>query len=155
MKGGGNVQHPEYLYHYTTLDFVPKILEDGFLMLAPSNLVKPKRYWKERRDDGNYDIVSDTDDIKPVVWLTQEELGASDDRDTIAIGMAAGGVRAVNKMTAKFVIPWNDKYQWWLDWQILLGLSFRYGIDFGIIRRSEPSAPNRRLTDAEATDLVS
>ena len=133
MKGGGNVQHPEYLYHYTTLDFVPKILEDGFLMLTPSNLVKPKRYWKERRDDGNYDIVSDTDDIKPVVWLTQEELGASDDRDKIAIGMAAGGVRAVNKMTAKFVIPWNDKYQWWLDWQILLGLSFRYGIDFGII----------------------
>ena len=49
--------------------------------------------------------------------LTQEELGASDDRDKIAIGMAAGGVRAVNKMTAKFVIPWNDKYQWWLDWQ--------------------------------------
>ena len=155
MKGGGNMQHPEYLYHYTTLDYVPKILEDGFLMLTPSNLVKPKRYWKERREDGNYDIVSDTDDIKPVVWLTQEELGASDDRDKIAIGMAAGGVKAVNKMTAKFVIPWNDKYQWWLNWQILLGLSFRYGIDFGIIRRSEPSAPNRRLTDAEATDLVS
>ena len=103
------MQHPEYLYHYTTLDFVPKILEDGFLMLTPSNLVKPKRYWKERREDGNYDIVSDTDDIKPVVWLTQEELGASDDRDKIAIGMAAGGVKAVNKMTAKFVIPWNDK----------------------------------------------
>ena len=94
------MQHPEYLYHYTTLDFVPKILEDGFLMLTPSNLVKPTRYWKERRDDGNYDIVSD-----------------SDDRGKIAIGMAAGGVRAVNKMTAKFVIPWNDKYQWWLDWQ--------------------------------------
>ncbi len=35
------MQHPEYLYHYTTLDFVPKILEDGFLMLTPSNLVKP------------------------------------------------------------------------------------------------------------------
>ena len=51
MKGGGNMQHPEYLYHYTTLDFVPKILEDGFLMLTPSNLVKPKRYWKERRED--------------------------------------------------------------------------------------------------------
>lgn len=57
------MQHPEYLYHYTTLDFVPKILEDGFLMLTSSNLVKPKRYWKERREDGNYDIVSDTDDV--------------------------------------------------------------------------------------------
>lgn len=109
--------HPEYLYHYTTLQFIPKILDDGFLMLTPSNLVKPKRYWKKYDENGDYDIVGDTDDIKPVVWLTKEELGATEDKDKIAIGMVAGGVQAVNKMEAKFVIPWNDKYQWWLDWQ--------------------------------------
>ena len=41
------MQHPEYLYHYTSVLNLPYIMESRYLKLTPSNLVKPKRYWKE------------------------------------------------------------------------------------------------------------
>lgn len=108
------MEHPDYLYHYTTLDYIPKILDDGFLMLTPSNLVKPSRYWMEIKD-GVKTIVSDKDDIKPVVWLTKDgTLDANSHADQRAIGLDSP---PYTNLTAKFVIPWNDKYQWWLDWQ--------------------------------------
>lgn len=111
------MQHPDYLYHYTSLKHLPRILDAGFLKLTPSNLVVPKRYWKEYLESGDYNIVSDADDIKPVVWLTREELGCDAKTDAAALGLDAGAIKAVNKMEVKFVIPWNDKFQWWLDWQ--------------------------------------
>ncbi len=111
------MQHPEYLYHYTSFHHLPKILEAGFLKLTPSNLVEPKRYWRRADEGGGYSIVSDTDDVKPVVWLTKEELGADAAKDAVALGLDTGHIAAVNKMEVKFVVPWNDKYEWWLDWQ--------------------------------------
>lgn len=50
------MQHPEYLYHYTSFHHLPKILEAGFLKLTPSNLVEPKRYWRRDDEGGGYSM---------------------------------------------------------------------------------------------------
>lgn len=83
------MEHPDYLYHYTTLDYISKILDDGFLMLTPSNLVKPSHCWMEIKN-GVKTIVGNKDDVKPVVWLTKEgTLDASSETDRRAIGLNA------------------------------------------------------------------
>lgn len=66
------------LYHYTSKAHLLDILASGYIKRSPSDLVAPT---KLEYDVETNSFVGDTDDIRPVVWLTsnpyatQEELG--------------------------------------------------------------------------------
>ncbi len=55
------------LYHFTSYQHMLEIIADGKLKRTPSNLLEPVN---PRIENGVY--VSDTDDYKPVVWLTSK-----------------------------------------------------------------------------------
>ena len=107
------MQHPEYLYHYTSVLNLPYIMETRYLKLTPSNLVKPKRYWKELHPSGTgYNIVGDTDNIKPVVWMTEEDNVQKEEAFHIGYRQSPD-----DRTEIKFVIPYKEKYKWWVDWK--------------------------------------
>lgn len=107
------MQHPKYLYHYTSVLNLPYIMESRYLKLTPSNLVKPKRYWKEPHPSGTgYNIVGDTDNIKPVVWMTEEDNVQKEEAFHIGYRQSPD-----DRTEIKFVIPYKEKYKWWVDWK--------------------------------------
>lgn len=55
------------LYHYTSCHHMMEIISSGKLKLTPSNLLRPNLRIE------NHCAVSDTDNHKPVVWLTSRE----------------------------------------------------------------------------------
>lgn len=57
------------LYHYTSLEHLVEIIVSGRIKTGPSDLLTPKAYYLV---NGRV-ICPETDDYKPVVWLTDSE----------------------------------------------------------------------------------
>lgn len=110
------MKKPNVLYHYTCRRWAEKIIKDGFLKLTPSNLVEPRKMWMERRD-GVMTVVSDTDDVKPVVWMTDEYVSANRSELAPHLGMLSIGSPETDKTAIRIEIPWSDTYVWWMAWQ--------------------------------------
>lgn len=80
---------PRTLFHYTNPVHLAEILDSGKLKRTNSNLVRPVNGRME-----NHNFVSDTDDFRPVVWLTDsispkghgiEQKGIETERDKTRI----------------------------------------------------------------------
>ena len=99
----------KYLYHYTSRHHLEKIMEDGYLKLTPSNLIKPVDLKIVRYDDGTRGTVSAVSDyVKPVVWMT-DSLDAS--------GHGLGDEQHPKfKKSIRITIPMKKSYKWWLTW---------------------------------------
>lgn len=96
----------KYLYHYTAGILWGKIKESGYIKLTPSNLLKPKNmHWEVV--NGIRTLADETDDYKPVVWLTTNE--SPNDN---------GNLEKVGKNEIQIVIPYDEKkHIWWVEWK--------------------------------------
>lgn len=99
----------KYLYHFTSEYHIKKILECGYLKLTPSYLIEPKDAKVVEVEPGCYRVISEmSDNIKPVVWLTDNEMP-----EGLAIEVPDG---ALDKKTIQITIPHKNQYVWWLTW---------------------------------------
>lgn len=95
-----------YVYHYTSVLRWNEIKESGYLKLTPSNLKNLKNPKMVKRPDGTTAIVDETDDYKPVVWLTES---------TVPQDM---GLENPQKMRIQIAIPYDKtKHHWWWTWK--------------------------------------
>ena len=97
----------KYLYHYTSVMHIGKIMEDRQLKLTPSDLIEPKDIRIEINEYGFGVVKSDiSDPVKPVVWMT-------DSLETSGMGLDGS---ILDKKRIRRTIPMKDSYQWWLTW---------------------------------------
>jgi len=105
MKKATHATTPENLYHYTSLYHLRQILKDGRIRVTCSNLKEPVNL---RVVNGS--LISDTDDYKPVVWL-------SDKLDFMTAEDNGLKGSTVDKTECVLVIPFDaTKYQRWNTW---------------------------------------
>lgn len=102
---------PKELYHYTSLYHLDTILEEGYLKLTPSNLREPKNPRIE-----NHKLVSDSDNIKPVVWLTSTRYS---DKTADTTGLSGS---VVDKTEVCFVINNVSNCKHWKTWAFDLNI---------------------------------
>lgn len=98
------------LYHYTSLDHLQEILSDKVIKTTCSNLFRPIN---ARIEKGN--CVSDTDNIKPVVWFTDKILDEKDNGSTLGI---SGSLYDKTECAIVILNPTPNKYKKWSDWAI-------------------------------------
>lgn len=95
----------EYLYHYTAPLRYEQIKASGYLKLTPSNLKRLVNPHWITMEDGTRNFVDETDEYKPVVWLTNSDTpnnhGLSREKEKIQI------VLRYNK----------EKHHWWWTWK--------------------------------------
>ena len=97
----------KYLYHYTSIHHIDKIMQSGYLKLTPSSLIQPKDLRIVLNDEGYPVAKSDmSDPVKPVVWMT-------DLQDPSGLGIETS---MVDKRRIRITIPMKDSYKWWLTW---------------------------------------
>lgn len=96
----------EYVYHYTSTLRWKEIKKSGYLKLTPSNLKNLKNPQMVKKPDGTTAIIDETDDYKPVVWLTDSPTPEN---------MGLGNPK---KMEIQIAIPFDKtKHQWWWTWK--------------------------------------
>lgn len=110
----------EFLYHFTSVIALKKIMEAGYLKLTPSNLIQPKDLKHVAREDGTYEYVSEmSDPVKPVVWLTNE--AEPDDTGNMSHKDFSEEMKRkwldADKYRIRITVA-NDtsKYFWWHTW---------------------------------------
>ena len=95
----------EYLYHYTAPLRWEQIEKSGYLKLTPSNLKKLVNPHLITLDDGTKAYVDETDDYKPVVWLTSSDTpnnhGLNGPKEKIQIAIKYD----------------KSKHHWWWTWK--------------------------------------
>lgn len=97
------------LYHYTAPLRWKQIKKSGYLKLTPSNLKKPVNPKIVTLPDGTKSIVDETDDYKPVVWLTDSEVPSN-------MGLS-GPQGQRDKEKIQIAIEYNkEKHHWWATW---------------------------------------
>ena len=89
-------------YHYTNLVNMKAIIESGRITRAPSNLLRPKH----PRIVNGCCIDPETDDYKPVVWMTDSEAPE---------GLGLEGCRD-SKKRIRFTIPKKPYFVKWNKW---------------------------------------
>ncbi len=96
------------VYHYTSMLHIDAILKDGYLKLTPSNLVQPTDLHLVNVN-GIPSWVSQTDSIKPVVWLTSSPIPEGH-------GLECGS--NMRKKEVRITLSMKDSYEWWEDWSV-------------------------------------
>lgn len=93
------------LYHFTDSLRLGFIMEDGYLKLTPSSLLKPVSIHVERDERGILSYVDETDSYKPVVWLT-------------SIENAKGGDLGIHnlKCTIRIALEEKPEYRYYPVW---------------------------------------
>lgn len=92
------------LYHYTSLEHLKAILEDGEIKTTASNLLKPVNM---RLENGT--LISDTDYYKPVVWFTT----VHDFQKAKGCGLEGG---SADKTEVAVCVEMNERFQKWDVW---------------------------------------
>ena len=95
---------PMILYHYTSWYHMMEIIASGHITRAPSNLLKPKNPFI---DSGTL-VDPETDEYKPVIWLTDSE---SPER----LGID-GPPPEYSKKRVRFSIPMQPHFTKWDKW---------------------------------------
>ncbi len=94
------------LYHYTSLYHLQKILDTGYLKLTPSGLLKPVA---PRIVNGNF--VDETDNYKPVVWLTDTL-----DFETANNNGLSGGIFDKTEVAIVIENATFKDFKYWVRW---------------------------------------
>ena len=93
----------DYLYHFTSKQHLQDILNSGYLKLTMSSVKMPTRWWVS-----NYTQHTDTENYKPVVWLTDNPIPD-------ALGNGLEGV--MDKVAVRITVKKDfEKYKYWLSW---------------------------------------
>ena len=94
------------VYHFTSREQFQKILDSGYLKLTPSNLLEPKDLHCVIVD-GIQTWVSETDSVKPVVWLTSSP---SPEGHSLECGPNQA------KKRVRITLPMKESFEWWHLW---------------------------------------
>lgn len=117
------------LYHYTDLEHLRAILQDGYLKPSPSDLVKPRNLRVETDAAGRKRVVSDTDDYKPVVWALDY---LDFDRALQSTGLDRAdkaNVRTVDKSEAVVIVS-ADGFELYTSWAKKNGMDKKWFREF-------------------------
>lgn len=112
---------PRTLFHYTNLAHLPEIFASGKLKLTNSNLVRPVNGRIE-----NNSFVSDSDNYRPVVWLTDsisplghgiDQPGIMEERDKTRIRIE---VAVTPELHIRKWMDWADENSMDPEWRAAL-----------------------------------
>lgn len=124
------------LYHYTSLYQLKLIMDAKQIDLCPSNLVRPDDWYMVEDANGIPTVADETDDFKPVVWLTN----FLDFKRALKSGL--------NKPKTECAIvvknPDPACFVKWDKWAIANGIEKKW---FNALKRTAPEWPSFYVTE--------